>query len=829
VQDTFGKYRLMQRLAFGGMAEVFLARVQGEAGFTKTVVIKRLHPRLSEDHEFTRMLIDEARITSQLVHTNICQVLDLGQVDGSYFIAMEYVPGEDLRTVQDHYRRQRLHMPAQVAVHIVTELLAGLDYAHRKEDADGHSLGVIHRDISPQNVLISYEGEVKIIDFGIAKARQRLVQTQAGVIKGKFRYMSPEQAIGGKVDHRTDLFAAGVVLYELLRGEPHSLNVSDTEVLRRMRDAEFEPLKRSPKEVPADLQRVVRRALHKSPRKRFQTAGAFRQELVKLMPALPVVFGDRSSPLGREELALLMKQIFPAERRRKRSGDSSQRRPRAKQAAPAPRKADHPTSGMATVDPEASEEAEIEAAIVAASGRLPRESTDHMIDDHDVEDDPVADAKPAPVAAEGAGAQKAPASGAAAEPSAERSDVSTRVGEPSREALEQDAAATRLRRVDVPAESATVARPRAASAPPPDLAPDDALQSGAQPSQTAPPVRPGRQGGAGAFSRKPPAPVEVRKQLSHGNPSSPGVAAHEELAGSTRGEAMDGRQAEAIPDPWADEPENATIAATEIPQPSRAGRSATSAVLPASHPPGRGLRWFSVALLIATLGVAAFYVGRYGLPDWLARPASAPTAEHDTSDNAGADEAVPPEQADVRYLDESDADSTVGEMGDIEVLPEPGDAGHGRVRIESKPSGASVEICGKRLNRTTPVSLKMRAGKRCRVRLALRGHRPFTKRIEARSGKTLVLRAKLRRAAAARRGNRRSSAKLGHLLITSIRKGHVFINGQEMGRTPKLELSLPPGQYAVWVRFPSLGAQSGTRTVYIKAGQSQRLHFAPTM
>ena len=191
MQETFGKYALTKRLAIGGMAEVFQATVHGEAGFAKPVVIKRLHPRFNEDAEFVQMLIDEARLTAQLNHSNICQVLDLGSVGGSYYIAMEYVAGEDLRTLHDHFRRQKECIPVDCAVFIVSEVLAGLDYAHRKEGSDGRSLGVIHRDVSPHNVLISYEGEVKVIDFGIAKARSRLIQTQAGVIKGKFRYMSP--------------------------------------------------------------------------------------------------------------------------------------------------------------------------------------------------------------------------------------------------------------------------------------------------------------------------------------------------------------------------------------------------------------------------------------------------------------------------------------------------------------------------------------------------------------------------------------------------------------------------------------------------------------
>jgi serine/threonine protein kinase len=314
--ETFGKYRLTERLAFGGMAEVFLATAHGDAGFTKTVVIKRLHPRLNEDTEFVQMLIDEARITAQLSHSNICQVLDLGSVGGSYYLAMEFISGEDLRTLQDHCNRTRVAMPVGAAVYVLSEMLAALDFAHRKEGGDGHPLGIIHRDISPQNVLVSYEGEVKVIDFGIAKARSRLVQTEAGVIKGKFRYMSPEQASGGKVDHRTDVFAAGVVLYELLRGEPHSVDVADTEVLRRMRKAEFEPLRSFRRDIDPALERAVKRALSLKPGNRFDTAGDFRETLLGFLQQTGVHF-------SRSELADFMKRVFDADRRRRRSGSFS--------------------------------------------------------------------------------------------------------------------------------------------------------------------------------------------------------------------------------------------------------------------------------------------------------------------------------------------------------------------------------------------------------------------------------------------------------------------------------------------------------------------------
>jgi serine/threonine protein kinase len=307
--QQFGKYRLIEQLAAGGMAEVFLAVAQGDAGFVKPVVIKRLHKHLGSDSQFIQMMIDEARITSQLNHGNICQVLDLGAVEGDYYIAMEYVSGEHLGTLQDRARRLEIPIPPEAVVHILCEVLAGLDYAHRKRGSDGHPLKIIHRDVSPQNVLVSFEGDVKIIDFGIAKARLRQVQTEAGIIKGKFRYMSPEQAAGEEIDQRTDVFAAGVVLYELLRGEPHSLDLSDGAVLRKMRRADFEPL---PRPVPALLRAALTRALERFPGDRFSSAAEFRAALLD-------VLRQHGRGFDRTALAALMQRVFDDAWRSRRS------------------------------------------------------------------------------------------------------------------------------------------------------------------------------------------------------------------------------------------------------------------------------------------------------------------------------------------------------------------------------------------------------------------------------------------------------------------------------------------------------------------------------
>ena len=215
----FGKYWLLERINVGGMAEVFKAKSYGVEGFEKLIAIKRILPSIAEDEDFITMFIDEAKIAVQLNHANIAQIFDLGKIDESYFIALEFVHGKDLRTIWDRHKRRGLRLPIPMSVYVISRVLEGLDYAHRKKNAGGEELNIVHRDVSPQNVLVAYEGEVKIIDFGIAKAANKASKTQAGILKGKFGYMSPEQVRGLPLDRRADIFSAGIILYELLTGE----------------------------------------------------------------------------------------------------------------------------------------------------------------------------------------------------------------------------------------------------------------------------------------------------------------------------------------------------------------------------------------------------------------------------------------------------------------------------------------------------------------------------------------------------------------------------------------------------------------------------------
>src|SRR5690349_13479140 len=216
----FGKYTLLRKLASGGMAEIFLALHRSMAGFEKLVVIKRILPAMNQDAAFIDMLLHEARVAATLSHPNIVQTFDVGQVDGTFFIAMEHIHGEDIRSIVRAMKKSAVtEFPLEHTLAIVLGMCAGLAYAHDKRDLDGQTLDIVHRDISPQNIVVTFTGDVKIVDFGIAKSTSGAEDTKSGKLKGKVPYMSPEQASGGHVDWRSDIFATGVMLFELTTGK----------------------------------------------------------------------------------------------------------------------------------------------------------------------------------------------------------------------------------------------------------------------------------------------------------------------------------------------------------------------------------------------------------------------------------------------------------------------------------------------------------------------------------------------------------------------------------------------------------------------------------
>ncbi|HSL18134.1 MAG TPA: TonB family protein, partial [Methylomirabilota bacterium] len=269
---TFGQYVLEEHIATGGMAQVYKARMLGLEGFQKTVAVKRILPHLTDNEEFVRMFVDEAKLAAQLSHPNIIHIYDLGKIDRSHFIAMEYIEGRDLRSILDLCRERGTQVPVPIALWIVTLLAGALDYAHKKRDFDNRDLGLVHRDVSPQNVLISSDGEIKLCDFGIAKAASKASHTRAGALKGKLQYMSPEQAWGRDIDHRSDVFSLGLVLYEMLTARKVFAGDSELSILEQVRSPKVEPPSRLVAAIPADVDRVVLKALTPERTERYQSA-----------------------------------------------------------------------------------------------------------------------------------------------------------------------------------------------------------------------------------------------------------------------------------------------------------------------------------------------------------------------------------------------------------------------------------------------------------------------------------------------------------------------------------------------------------------------------
>ena len=282
-EGRFGHYTLLERIAVGGMAEVWKARMRGVEGFQKTVAIKKILPQMTDNAEFVTMFIDEAKLAAQLNHPNITHIYDLGKIGREHYIAMEFVDGPNLRSVLNQARTKGRPLPIGLALSIAARVASALDYAHRKRDFDGKQLELVHRDVSPQNVLLAFEGDIKLCDFGIVKAVTKASHTQMGALKGKLQYMSPEQAWGQPVDSRSDIFSLGSLLFEMLTGE--RLFAGDNEI--SVLDAVRECFIRSPRQlnpaVPAEADAVVSKALAKQPADRYGNAGEMQAELEELL------------------------------------------------------------------------------------------------------------------------------------------------------------------------------------------------------------------------------------------------------------------------------------------------------------------------------------------------------------------------------------------------------------------------------------------------------------------------------------------------------------------------------------------------------------------
>jgi serine/threonine-protein kinase len=287
VSERIGPYEVTELLAAGGMAEIFVGRKTGPGGFEKPLVVKRIHKKLLGDREIEAMFVDEARVQALLDHPHIVQIYDFGEDRGSYYIAMEYIAGATVRWVIDNANAVRRPIPVQHAVRIAADVLCGLHYAHERADDDGQPLRLIHRDISPVNVLVARSGQAKLCDFGVAKSELQRVMTRAGIVKGKFRYMSPEQLNAEPLDRRADVFAVGCVLWEMLVGRRLFDTPNEDEVVAAIRAGNYPDPSDLRPTVPKGIDRILRRALHPNREKRFRNAREFHLTLEDALRQLP--------------------------------------------------------------------------------------------------------------------------------------------------------------------------------------------------------------------------------------------------------------------------------------------------------------------------------------------------------------------------------------------------------------------------------------------------------------------------------------------------------------------------------------------------------------
>jgi serine/threonine protein kinase len=304
----FGRYRLIRQIAQGGMAQIFLAVQRGPHGFEKVAVLKVILPDLCANDDFVQMFLDEARIAANLDHNNVVRVYDFGEIGGRYYIAMEHLPGEDLASILQASRRAKRHLPIEVAVDFIIGAATGLHFAHELKDSSGKPMNVVHRDVSPSNVLVTYHGTVKLVDFGIARAESNITKTEAGTLKGKVAYVSPEQAMGEPIDRRSDIFALGTVLSELLTTVRLFKRESDLATLQAVASGPINPPSLVRPESPPALDEIVLKAMARNPAQRYATAADLADALTGFLMTQGYARSER-------KLADFMTSIFDVERR----------------------------------------------------------------------------------------------------------------------------------------------------------------------------------------------------------------------------------------------------------------------------------------------------------------------------------------------------------------------------------------------------------------------------------------------------------------------------------------------------------------------------------
>ena len=309
----FGRFELITRLAFGGMAEIFLAREtlpgSGGASSLRHLVVKRLLPQVAADQQFLGMFADEARLAQRLHHPSICEIFEFGDVEGAYYLAMEWVDGVSLKKLVRHTRGLG-GIPIEMCGHILAETAGALHYAHTLHDDAGEALCIVHRDVSPQNIMVGFDGRVRLLDFGIAKARTHMNKTKSGVIKGKTAYMAPEQCLGQELDARTDVFAAGLCFYEGLTGRALYERPSEYETMRAIVNEQAPPSCREHRsDVPPAIDDIVRRAVAREPSRRFQSASSLRA-------AIETALAESGRPMNHDRVALYLEKSFYEDMRR---------------------------------------------------------------------------------------------------------------------------------------------------------------------------------------------------------------------------------------------------------------------------------------------------------------------------------------------------------------------------------------------------------------------------------------------------------------------------------------------------------------------------------
>lgn len=338
---TFGKYTLLERIAVGGMAEVFMAVQTGVEGFEKRLAIKRIRPHLSGEEAFLKMFLQEAKLAAQLQHPNIVQIFDLGRIGDAYFIAMEYIQGRDMSRVVPKAEKLGIQFPTEYAVTIAASALDGLYFAHTKTDAAGAPLNIVHRDVTPENIMVAWNGNVKILDFGIAKANSQTDQTKAGEIKGKLSYMSPEQAMGKTLDARSDVFSLGIVLYEWITGYRLFTGENEMAILKAIIDGKIYPPSYFREDIPDEIERILMRALEKDRNLRYQSARDMQLDILEWL-------AHAEFAPSNAHLANFMKQIFSDEIAAEQKAFASQAAWSRKTPPPPPMQTEEP-SGNAQV------------------------------------------------------------------------------------------------------------------------------------------------------------------------------------------------------------------------------------------------------------------------------------------------------------------------------------------------------------------------------------------------------------------------------------------------------------------------------------------------